>query len=276
MRKFIVFIILILSAISFSDFVKIGIYGFENKPIYNKIAESYLSKKDNVIVVDRTNLELIIEEKKLELLGIVENDEKAGEFSELANLDYLFIGKTLDNGVYYKIIDKSGKVIYSNVLKGNIEKSLRKDLSSLEFNISNGEIINVIKKDIPNTFQNTAYISFKGTLSFFEPYLGLDMGYYIIDNIALGISGELNVIGYPLSRWNIEGYTKYNFNRFYSKFGLGYHNDIYNIANTIYYLTFNPGYELNNFSIELPLKLGYNLGQLIFDPGLNLYITIKF
>ncbi|GAB6188822.1 hypothetical protein JCM30566_05610 [Marinitoga arctica] len=75
MKKTLFFIILIFSTILNANFVKIGIYGFENNTLLNKIAESYLSKKNNIIVVDREDIELIIQEKKLELLGIVENDE---------------------------------------------------------------------------------------------------------------------------------------------------------------------------------------------------------
>ncbi|MBM7560373.1 hypothetical protein [Marinitoga litoralis] len=272
MRKGLVIIFTLIIIVSFSEYIKIGVYGFEDNNYYNSIIESYLSRKDNVIVVDRRNIDLIIQEQKLELLGITE--KTAGEFIGISNLDYLVICKEYDNSVFIEFVDKQGKIIYSNVLKGNIEKALKKELSSLVFIIDDNVIVKV--RDVIDDFQNTKYLSFKGTISFFEPYIGLDMGYYIYDSIAIGLSGELNVIGYPLSRWNVEGYVKYNVNNIYSKFGLGYHNDIYNIANTIYYLTINPGYELNNFSIELPLKVGYNLGKLILDPGLNLFIGIKF
>lgn len=275
MRRTLLLLFLVASISIFAK-VSIGIYGFENNSLLNKIAESYLSKKENVVVIDRENIDLIISEKKLELLGIVENDKNAGEFIELANVNYLFIGKKIKDSAYIKIVDKQGKVIYSSVLKGNIEKALRKELSSIEFVLVNSKIVNIIKKDVIDTFQNTKYISFKGAIAFFEPLIGSDIGYYIFDDIALGISGELNVIGYPSSRWNIEGYAKYNLNRFYSKLSFGYHNDVYNIGNTVYYISLTPGYELNNFNLEIPMKIGYNLGQIIFDPGLNLLITIKF
>ncbi|KLO21592.1 hypothetical protein X275_08620 [Marinitoga sp. 1197] len=216
-------------------------------------------------------------------MGIVDDEGKTSEFGKLASLDYIVVGKIYYNSRYYltvKVISvENASVIYittgsSKSIKG-LESTIKKVISKIQI-IQKNNKIKFITKNIPDTIQGTKWVSLKGTYSFFEPMAGINIGYYLMDNVALGISAELNLIGYPLSRQNMEIYTKYNLENMHINFGIGYYTDKYNMLNTIYYIISGIGYEINYIDMELPIRIGSRMGNLMFDAGINILLTINF
>lgn len=121
--KGLMILMVLINAFGFS--IVVAVYGFESEIFNDRVVAGYTHILESALfdtglfeIVDRSSLEKVLQEHKLELTGLVQNVSRVAELGKLAGADYVVVGVIDQTPAGYvvgvRIIDvKTAKIVFT-------------------------------------------------------------------------------------------------------------------------------------------------------------------